>query len=75
MFLGEPRVKCIPLFAWIRRGERDVKAAPEQFNLCLRFVIPITALPRPGVAGSGLLRQYHNTPPLPFRRIAHGKLL
>src|SRR6187200_689013 len=59
VFPCKERVPRIPLFARSQRGVGgdvgDVKTAPEQLDFCLRFVIPITALPGPGVAGRGFL--------------------
>jgi len=51
-----------------------VKTAPEQFDFCLRLVVPIAALPRPRSAGSNFLRHDNNATALTFHRISYRKL-
>ena len=66
MLLGQERIPRVPRFTGVRRDEGDVKPAAKQLDLGLRLVVPVTALPRPGIPGSRHLRSHHDAPPLAF---------
>src|SRR5438093_7765697 len=78
MLLGEERVPGIPFLARPQGGVGgdvgDVKSAPEQFDLGLRLMIPITTPPGPRLAWRGLLRDDHDASPLALRRISDAEL-
>ena len=78
MLFREERIPRIPFLARLQRRVRrdigDVKTAPQQLHFRLRLMIPIAALPRPRMAGRGLLRHDHDAAPLPFRRVFHAEL-
>ena len=64
MLLREVCVPGIPRLAGVGRDEGDVKTPPEQFDLGLGLVVPVTASPGPRVAGGRCLRDDHDAPPL-----------
>ena len=66
MLLGEVRVPGVPRLAGVGRDEGDVETPPEQLDLGLGLVVPVTASPGPRVAGRRRLRNDHDAPPLPL---------
>src|SRR5882762_3545434 len=78
MLLREVGVPGVPLLAWILparigRNKRNVKTTAQQFHLGLGLVVPITALPRPRIAGRRLVWNDHDAPPLALGRSANRK--
>ena len=73
MLLREEAVPCVPLPARLERSARfdvgDVKAAPEQFDLSLGLVVPVTTSPGPGLAGSRHPGNNHDAAPLALNRV------
>src|SRR5579872_1479915 len=51
MLFRQKPVPRVPLLAWTAHDIGDVITPPEQFNLGLGLVIPVTASPGPRIAG------------------------
>jgi hypothetical protein len=58
---------CLPGLSVALVG--DVKASPEQLDFRLGLVVPVTASPRPRLAGSRRLRNNHDASPLALDRV------
>jgi hypothetical protein len=56
VLVGEKRIPGVPRLAGVAPDETDVEASLEQFDLALRLVVEVIALPGPGVAGRRLFR-------------------
>ena len=68
VLLGEVGVPGVPLLAGVGRDEGNVEAPPEQLDLGLGLVVPVTASPEPGIAGRRLLRDDDDATPLALLR-------
>ena len=66
VLFGQECVPGVPRFAGIAQDEADVKAALEQFNLGLRFMVEIIATPGPRFAWGRIFRHDHDAPQLAF---------